>query len=351
MLSSSVFVDVPKDNPCKALFEGTRCRLFDNTKYIVLGGGAVYGIMYIGVLMELCRFSKTKFASWMSKLRGVAGTSAGTVVGIMLAAGMDPWDMRNVLHKSGLHRVLESFTFTSSSLNMNSSDKVDDVAKDLVISVTGRVDTTFAEFYAKTKREFVIVVTNGKTSMAEFWSYKNKPNIELWRAIRCSTSVPGLFTSPVIDDTTYFDGGVTCNLACHLFPPKLTLSLFVHSKFKQPCYANIVETILHSLTVYMSIAQLGPMRMSAALASRAIPCVVHKANTGLFGPFAFDATPDMYDALIDDGARCARGLMMRDTLLCCMLMLRLLPRTYIYSGDFGSRKKQTLIHSNRNAEP
>ena len=91
MFEASACTNVPRGSGCEQLFEAIRKRLFHNTRYAILGGGGVYGVMYIGALMELCGYSRTQYAAWASKLRGVAGTSVGSVIGIMLAAGLDPW--------------------------------------------------------------------------------------------------------------------------------------------------------------------------------------------------------------------------------------------------------------------
>lgn len=330
MFEASACTNVPRGSGCEQLFEAIRKRLFHNTRYAILGGGGVYGVMYIGALMELCGYSRTQYAAWASKLRGVAGTSVGSVIGIMLAAGLDPWDMRSIVRQSGLARVMDSvldipLEEMQKRCAVGSGARVDDVARDLVRTVTGNPETTFEQFYAKTRREFVVTVTNGKSSTAEFWSYKNKPDMPLWQAIRCSTSVPGIFPPYDIDGVLFFDGGVTCNLPCHLYTPAQTLSLFTHGAFKQPSYTKITDMMLHGLQMYMSAAQLGPMRMSCKLAARGIPCVTHQSNTGILGPFAFDATPAMFDDLIVDGARCVRGVMFRDVLLVCCLVWRMWP--------------------------
>ena len=325
------------------LLRASNARLFHSSTHIVMGGGAIYGMMYIGVLMELCGYDKRAFAGWLHRLRAVAGTSAGTVIGLMLAAGMDPWEMRSVVHTSGLTRVMDGLLdITLSDLQhtnaVTSGRRVDGVVQDLVKRVTGRVDTTFQQFYASTGRNFVVVVTNADTSMSEFWNHETQPHLELWRAIRCSTSIPGLFPPPVVKGVAFFDGGVTCNLPCHLFPPHTTLSLFVHAVFKQPTHTKLIATILHGLMIYMSSAQLGPMRMSHVLAFRAIPCCVYSADTGILGPYAFDVSAAAMDDLIRDGCRSARAVLIRDLLLSIMLFIHVLVSARVKGRGKGKAK-------------
>ena len=311
---------------CKLLLDASRSRLFKKSTHIVMGGGGIYGVMYIGVLMELCGYNRVTYADWCTRLRSVAGTSAGTVIGLMVAAGMDPWSMRNTVHASGLSRVMDgmldlSLSEIRQSSAVTSGKTLDEVVQGLVQRVTGRADTTFRDFFDSTQRTFVVVVTNAVTSMAEFWDHTTRPNLELWKAIRCSSSIPGLFPAPIIDGTPFFDGGVTCNLPCHLFPPHCTLSLFVHAVFKEMSSMKLLATILQGLVIYMSSAQLGPMRMSHVLAFRAVPCCTCDADTGILGPYAFDAPAEAMDALMLDGCRSARGVVQRDVLATVMLLV------------------------------
>jgi predicted acylesterase/phospholipase RssA len=326
MFASSAYSVAGDGSHARECLAASKKRLFLTSTHVVLGGGAIYGLTYIGALMELCNYNEATYARWTETLKAVAGTSAGTVVGIMMAAGVNPWRMRDIVHKSGLSRVMESMLDISlkkitQGNAVSSGEKVDEVAKDLVHRLTGSRDTTFRQFYESTRRNFVMVVTNGTTSMAEFWNHESKPNLELWRGIRCSTSIPGVFAPPIIDNVAYFDGGVTCNLPCHLFPPCTTLSLFVHTLFKTQSYSTLLSTVMHSLAVYMSSSQLGAMRMSHTLAFRAVPCAVSSADTGVLGPYAFDVSTDLMDALIEDGCRSVRAVLTRDALVAVLLLL------------------------------
>lgn len=304
----------------------SRKRLFDNVRYVALGGGAIYGVMYIGALMELCRHDKRVYSTWVSTLRAVAGTSAGTLVGVMLAAGMDPWEMQEVTERAGFSCVVEGILdigirHVNRACAVTSGVKVDAAIQNLIKQITGRAETTFLQFYARTRRKFVVAVTNAQTCMAEFWSYENQPNLEIWRAIRCSVCVPGLFPPHIVDGKSFFDGGVTCNLACHLFPPSQTLSLFVHPQFSQPKETKLLTVLSHNLMMYMASAQLGPMRTSHKLAFRAVPCVVTQADTGFLGAFAFNADHKTLNDLVQDGARSVRAVLARDAIVCAMIVL------------------------------
>lgn len=210
---------------------GTARRLLATTK-VVLGGGALYGTMYIGALMALVRYDKRAWAAWAAGVTHVAGTSAGALVGFMLAAGADPWTMRRLVHNCGIHRVARSLLDVDpgdliATGALSSGKATDEACQGIVAALTGSPTTTFLDLYGRTRRTFVAVVTNAYTAQAEYWSHDTMPDLEVWRALRASTAIPILFPPVDIDGGLYYDGGLACNLPCHLFPPEDTLTLLV----------------------------------------------------------------------------------------------------------------------------
>jgi predicted acylesterase/phospholipase RssA len=334
-----------------AALSGSRRRFVTSTRHVALGGGAVYGIMYVGVLMVLCGFSRRRYAAWMANIESVAGTSAGALVGVMLAAGMDPWAMQACIQRCGLEDLLQSALDVKLDQvarvgSLSSGAAVDTLLQELMAVLTGRSDTSFLEFYAKTRRRFVCAVTNGVTNAAEFWDYRNKPHMPVWLALRCTTCLPGVFAAPLVDGTPMYDGGLTCNLPCHLFPRNATLTLFVHGGLPQECAAQTTRgkevgtgatsaapvpprMLGRVLDVYTSAAQLGAMRAMPEMSIRAIPCVPisSRKHTGKLGAFALSVSSDSCNALIADGVACAYGTLLRDTLLALCLVQNLIAHT------------------------
>jgi NTE family protein len=63
---------------------------------IALGGGGVKGVAHIGVLQSL---EENGF-----RVKAIAGTSAGALVGALYASGMAPGEIRNLLHRLDQHK-------------------------------------------------------------------------------------------------------------------------------------------------------------------------------------------------------------------------------------------------------
>lgn len=311
----------PRRYPSAAVVDACRARLFDRCSKVVLGGGAMYGIMYIGALLELCNYDRAAYAAWLARLTDVAGTSAGALIGFLIAAGVDPWVMRDLVHRCNLGRIVHGLLDLepediARQWALSSGRQMDNALQEVVAAVTGRVDITMRELYARHKRSFTVVACNDTRGVTEYWTHVNQPDLPVWRALRCSASVPGLFPGCALNGDTLYDGGVTCNLPCHLFPPEQTLTLLVHSDFTRDSTAatsSFGSFVHRQFLLYSSAAQLGPMRACPQVAMNAVPCAVQaRTDTGKLGQFCFNASPKLIDDLIADGATCARSVLARD---------------------------------------
>jgi predicted acylesterase/phospholipase RssA len=326
--------------------------LFDDTRFVVFGGGAMLGAMFIGALQALCGQDPDRYARWVRRLRGAAGTSAGAILAFLVVAGVDPWDMKALMDRHNVGAVLGDVKTPQlqeviARGSLSSGAALDALLQGLVGDVVG--DPAALTLGAWAKPELVITVTNAVTGIAEFWSAATQPDVPVWVALRASASVPGLF--PVVHwrGTPYHDGGVTCNLPCHLFDPRLTLTLMVHVGPAPTCApspstasvqtpsssldpATLVQhlaatatTTLRIVQWYMCAAQLGPMRSVPALTLRCVPCMPLQsaALLGRSGAFAFEAVASAGDTLLADGAACVRGALARIVCIGSLVFLLL----------------------------
>jgi predicted acylesterase/phospholipase RssA len=237
-----------------ALRSWTAARLLGRTRYVALGGGSLLACMYIGVLQELTGHDDAVFAAWANQLKGVAGTSAGAILGFLIAAGTTTSAMCAMMAGCNVTAIAEEAKgITGSSFAawgaITSGAAIDDLLLDIVqraLALPSRRaarELTLADFQGggggpgdpgdpggrpSSRPLLTIVVTNADEGVVEYWSAATRPTVPLWLALRASVAVPGLFPEVVYEGVRYQDGGITCNLPCFLFPALETLSLFVH---------------------------------------------------------------------------------------------------------------------------
>jgi predicted acylesterase/phospholipase RssA len=286
----------------------------------------MYSLAFIGALKALCQHSPAAFSAWVrSNLRGVAGASAGSLVGLMLCAGLDPWRMQSVVAEYGLDGLMRGMLDMDPSTTMevsalSSGADADALCRHVTREATGSPDCTFGQLFQATGRTFVVVVTNAATCCPEFWSHSTHPDTALWLALRCSTCVPGVFASPLVHGVPMMDGGVACNLPCHLFPARETLFLMVRDRrvgTVGPAAAAATRprhAVTRVLKILLENAQTGPLRMLPGLVYKCIP-VYPVVPLARWGPYAFDAPREDVVALIDAGEASVYGALARDVLL------------------------------------
>lgn len=154
------------------------------TVSLVLGSGGARGHAHLGVIKAIEERGL--------EIRNIAGTSMGAVIGgIYAAEDLDTyteWAMR--LSKRDVVRLLDfSFTWTS----IFKGEKIFEVLADLIGEC--RIE--------ELDRGFTAVATS-IDDQGEVWINKGP----LFRAIRASSAVPGVFAPVEVDGHTLVDGGI-----------------------------------------------------------------------------------------------------------------------------------------------
>ena len=203
--------------------------------------------------------------------------------------------------------------------SLSSGKALDAALQRGVSDVYGRADVTLADVFRETQKKLVITVSNITHNRAEFWSYVSRPNTLLWHALRASVAIPGIFPPLNLDCQKYVDGGLMCNLPCHLFPPCKTLMFMVHT-----CARPLTTSTLYASRVWeglMGAAQLGALRAVPAYVTSCIPCIPIPSTPDAY---AFGASDAAVDALVSQGARSVGVLLMCACLLAraCGLLIK-----------------------------
>jgi len=153
---------------------------------LALGGGAARGIAHIGVLKAFQRYH--------IPIHCIAGTSAGSVIGALYAAGIDPVEMERAVKELSLLNVI----FPSFSLEgLNDSEIIARTLKSYL------ENKTFADLHIP----FVAIATDLKTG-EEARFHKG----EVSTAIRASSSIPVIYTPTHIGRHVYIDGAFSNNV-------------------------------------------------------------------------------------------------------------------------------------------
>ena len=283
--------------------------------HVVLGGGAMHGLMYLGALT--CLFpTRAAFARFFAATQSFAGASMGALLAALLCQ-WTPWEVwaytkTEQFRAIGAHLLDQSLLDMPGTCSLSSGRALDAALQRGVADVYGSADVTLADVRARTAKQLIIVVSNLTRNRVEYWSAANRPATLLWQALRASVAIPGIFPPLCMDGQTFVDGGLMCNLPCHLFPPAHTLVLLVHTCARAAA-APPPHFAARVWENFMGAAQLGTLRAVPAYATSCIPCIPTPDTPEAY---AFGASDAVVDALVCQGARSV-GVM----LLCALFLL------------------------------
>lgn len=153
---------------------------------IALGGGGAKGFVHLGVLKALGEMG--------IKPEIVAGTSAGSIVGAFVAAGVEPEEILELVKKN---RFIDYAKVTLPGGGFFTLDNFEKLMEKLLP----------ARNFADLKLPFFASVTNLYTGKVEY-----KSEGPLIPAIKASCAIPVLFSPVVLEGQMYVDGGVLDNL-------------------------------------------------------------------------------------------------------------------------------------------
>jgi NTE family protein len=194
---------------------------------LALGAGSARGFAHIGVLKAL---DEAGF-----KADVVAGTSAGSLVGVFYAAGFTPWQMEEVALKL---RDVEVADFSSASKRgMFAGEALQKLVNDFVKGVPmERLKLPFAAVASNLKTGETVTLRTGDTGAA----------------VRASCSIPGVFVPAVIGGVELVDGSLVSPLpvkAARSLGADFVIGVDVGSKPSNNVHSGLYEVLLQSFEI------------------------------------------------------------------------------------------------------
>ena len=198
-------------------------------KNLVLSAGGVNGYLFVGSLKYLIE------NNLLNDLEHILGTSAGSLFGfiyllgftideiIELATKMSPDIILNITGKNVLS-FLEDY-------GIDDGEKFIKIIKIICKRKVDNSNITFQELYNKTKITFTVSALNLNQKKLVYFSHINYPDLEIYKAIRMSTSIPIIFKPYIFKEQYFVDGGAIDPCSLNYFKnPKETLALMISSK-------------------------------------------------------------------------------------------------------------------------
>lgn len=189
---------------------------------LVLSGGSIKGITYIGLMKAIYEYSDI-----YNKIKCFAGTSVGSIFATFLSL--------NISYEYLLTLIDTDF---SEFLQLNIDDLIDNFGLDngenyinFIKKILGKnQDITFKGIFDKTGKRLIISATCLNNYNIEYFDYISHPELKVIDAIRASISIPLLFTSVKMNNKRYIDGAILEPMPISLFDKEKTLGIWIVDK-------------------------------------------------------------------------------------------------------------------------
>lgn len=273
---------------------------------IAFGGCGVRNAAYAGALLAL------QDAGLLGRLRGVSGTSAGSIVAALVACGYGPAEVRDAILGLDFTRLTDD-GLVAGALNMYESFGVHEASyvetrlDELIAAKTGRKGTTFAELRARGGLELKVVGTNLSRRTARVFPDATTQDMPIVKAVRISIAIPLFFEAKRLEGDLYVDGGLLWNLPVEAFDPPdeinpRTLGLLVQERDNpEPWPIDGARSYAMALFATILRAQDADLQLSPGDRSR----VVTIDDLGI-SAVHFGITREQKSALIDNGYAATR---------------------------------------------
>lgn len=157
--------------------------------------------------------------SLMSNLLTLIGSSGGAAVCLLIALGYQLPFLERLsfrLEYDDLRSLDIACLLTE--FGIDTGDKFERLFRALIKHKLGNSSATFADLWAARHIDLRITGTNVTQRKLEVFSKDTTPDMPLWLAVRISTSLPLVFTSPKWQGDQYTDGALLASFPINLLP-------------------------------------------------------------------------------------------------------------------------------------
>ena len=181
-----------------------------NIKHLVLSGGDLLGISYIGL------FKYFEEKEYIKNIQSITGCSAGAIFGSLLAIGYTYNELnslvKSMIFKEYLTINVDSILNFTNTKGFESGTNLNLFIRKCIKNKTGNENITFSQIQEKYNIKLQIGVTNLTKNKFELLNNTTSPELPIHKAISASVAIPFIFEPIVINNDIYCDGGVLDNL-------------------------------------------------------------------------------------------------------------------------------------------
>lgn len=181
---------------------------------LVLSGGGVKGIAYVGVFKKLRELKV--------EIKEICSVSVGAMMGLLYVLGYNYEELVSEIKMQNMDTLRD--INIGNFLNKYGIDTGKNIIKWIEGLLEGKgysKDITFIELYNNTRIKYRVLATNLNKYETVIFDYINCPNMKITRAIRMSIGIPFVFTVQKYNGDVLVDGAIVNNYPIDLYGDKL----------------------------------------------------------------------------------------------------------------------------------
>lgn len=182
---------------------------------IVLGGGGIKGIAYVGILKYL------EEENLLKDIDTLVGTSVGAFIALLISLGYTSNQIFEIIKEIDFSEKQNITTDSIMSIftNYGFDDGIffQNIINILIEKKTKKKEITFKELYDMTGKNLIISTACVDKKNLVYFNHIDYPDMEVNLTIRMAISIPILFSPIKHNDLYYVDGGLLNNYPISLF--------------------------------------------------------------------------------------------------------------------------------------
>jgi NTE family protein len=199
-------------------------------KNLVLSGGGIRGISIIGAIKKLIENNVLN----LSVIESVAGSSVGSLIGLLLVIGLDIGEIWQVVeHFTTISVISPNPMLILSNYGIDDGSTIINIFENIIENKTGIRNINFKQLYQHKAINFTIIGCCLTTKSVAYFNHIDTPDFNVSTALRISISIPGIFTPVIIDGKAYVDGCLSDSYPMNLYDSCLeqTLGIYIDDDY------------------------------------------------------------------------------------------------------------------------
>ena len=205
-----------------------------DTRYISFSASGSHGIAFMGVLACLEQ-DTDRYTYWRNQLKGVAGTSGGSIAALAVALSLSAEDRNECLLPLGNFENMFSDVDISLLINKygaNDGDEFKSAIEGILVKGGMSATSTLEDIHRLLRLKVVFVAHDLMSASQLYLSHETFPSMKVSDAIFSSCCIPGIFTPFQLSPSKTLCDGCLCEYLPMCFPLEECLFVLIPLNFK-----------------------------------------------------------------------------------------------------------------------